>query len=252
MTKKIFYLFLFLSINTFSQEITFVPITTTLSDSLNSEIIFYINLTNVSNEPQTVFVLRTVNELPEGWTSSLCFEFCFAPFVDSIATVDDPPFFSSPLSPGETRSVSLHVFTTDNPGTANVQVQAGTFNNPSDKITIDFTANAGPTSINDEGKNPNNFILNQNFPNPFNPITVISYQLAVDSKVNLIVYDILGNEVAVLVNEFKSAGSHSVVFSKESLRDGSNLSSGVYFYQLKAVGNSGQNFISTKKMLINK
>ena len=83
------------------------------------------------------------------------------------------------------------------------------------------------------------FALLQNYPNPFNPSTVISYQLPVDSKVQLKVYDILGTEIAVLVNETKSAGRYEVSF------DGTKLSSGTYFYTIIADG-----FVQTKKMLL--
>jgi hypothetical protein len=73
---------------------------------------------------------------------------------------------------------------------------------------------------------PNRTELLQNYPNPFNPITKISFQLPRESKVLLKVYDLLGKEIAILVDEFKSAGSHEVVF------DGTKLSSGVYYYSL--------------------
>ena len=75
---------------------------------------------------------------------------------------------------------------------------------------------------------PKEFVLYQNYPNPFNPTTVISYQLPVNGNVTLKVYDVLGNEIATLVNEEKPAGAYEVEF------DGSMLSSGIYFYQLKA------------------
>ncbi|HSP87176.1 MAG TPA: T9SS type A sorting domain-containing protein, partial [Ignavibacteriaceae bacterium] len=83
------------------------------------------------------------------------------------------------------------------------------------------------------------FELKQNFPNPFNPQTVISYQLKAGSFVSLKVYDVLGNEIADLVNEEKTAGVHEIEFHS------TNLSSGVYFYQLKIDG-----FNETKKMII--
>ena len=92
----------------FAQDITFEPHDTILLDTLGAEIIFYIDVTNVSQTDQTVFVVRTIDELPANWTSALCFDLCFAPFIDSIATTID--FGSTPLTPGETREVSLHVF----------------------------------------------------------------------------------------------------------------------------------------------
>jgi len=72
--------------------------------------------------------------------------------------------------------------------------------------------------------------LSQNFPNPFNPVTLINYQINGSSKVNLKVYDNSGKDVAVLVNEYQTAGSYSVRFN------GENLSSGIYFYVLEIGG----------------
>ncbi|MBT8386042.1 MAG: T9SS type A sorting domain-containing protein [Ignavibacteria bacterium] len=86
---------------------------------------------------------------------------------------------------------------------------------------------------------PKEFNLSQNYPNPLNPATIIKYQLPELSFVTLKVYDVLGNEVALLVDEEKPAGSYEINF------DGSELTSGIYFYQLKA-----GNFIETKKMVL--
>ena len=83
-----------------------------------------------------------------------------------------------------------------------------------------------PLLINNE--TPKEFALKQNFPNPFNPATNIQFDLPNDVKVTIKVYDVTGKEVAVLVNEFKKAGSYIVSFN------GSQLSSGVYFYKIKA------------------
>jgi len=80
---------------------------------------------------------------------------------------------------------------------------------------------------------PNSFSLLQNFPNPFNPKTVISYtigagQLAVSNNVSLRIFDVLGNEVITLINKKQNAGNYSIEFN------GSDLPSGIYFYELKA------------------
>jgi hypothetical protein len=86
---------------------------------------------------------------------------------------------------------------------------------------------------------PESFSLTQNYPNPFNPTTVISFQLPVTSFAIVKIYDISGNEIQTLVNEQLSPGTYEVDF------DGTNYSSGVYFYSLV----SGS-FSSTKKMVL--
>jgi photosystem II stability/assembly factor-like uncharacterized protein len=106
------------------------------------------------------------------------------------------------------------------------------------------TENSGVTSVFENNPTtPQQFELSQNYPNPFNPSTKISWQSPVSSWQALKIYDILGNEVAALVDEFKSAGSYEVEFDASSGIH--NLASGIYFYQLK-VGD----FIETKKMVL--
>jgi len=90
-----------------------------------------------------------------------------------------------------------------------------------------------------EVSTPAKYSLEQNYPNPFNPATTISYSIKEKGLVTLKVFDILGKEVAVLVNEEQIAGSYNLKF------DASSFASGIYFYTLKA----GQ-FISTKKMIL--
>ncbi|MHC1737405.1 MAG: T9SS type A sorting domain-containing protein [Ignavibacteriaceae bacterium] len=99
-----------------------------------------------------------------------------------------------------------------------------------------------PTGI-EEGDQtmPGKYSLEQNYPNPFNPITVISYGLKVPGRVSLKLYDMLGNEVAELVNEMQEAGRHDYQLSINNYK----LSSGVYFYQLR-VGS----YSSVKKMIL--
>ena len=96
-----------------------------------------------------------------------------------------------------------------------------------------------PVSVSDEIVTPAKFELKQNYPNPFNPTTSIECVVPSSEYVSLKVYDVLGNEVASLVNENKNAGSYRIDFNA------STLSSGVYFYKITA-----GNYTETKKMML--
>jgi Secretion system C-terminal sorting domain/The GLUG motif len=91
---------------------------------------------------------------------------------------------------------------------------------------------------------PKTYALFQNYPNPFNPTTVISYELSANSMVSLKIYDMLGREVATLVDGAQNAGVYKLNF------DGSRFASGVYFYRLFAQGNDGRKFESIKKLVL--
>ncbi len=104
--------------------------------------------------------------------------------------------------------------------------------------TINITSSAEKSHI------PNSFSLSQNYPNPFNPSTLINYQIAKESYVTLKIYDIMGKEIAVLLNEVKQAGNYNVKISSSDISK-PGVSSGVYFYRLTA-----GDFSQTKKMVL--
>lgn len=108
-------------------------------------------------------------------------------------------------------------------------VVAAVQGSPPDKISVDLPSSEKPTE----------YSLMQNFPNPFNPVTTISYSIPSNGLVTLKVYDILGTELAELVNEAKEAGNYSVTFNA------SNLPSGIYFYTL-----TSGNYTATKKLIL--
>jgi uncharacterized Ntn-hydrolase superfamily protein len=95
------------------------------------------------------------------------------------------------------------------------------------------------TSIRDTKNVPHTFLLEQNFPNPFNPVTVIPYSIGTPSNVSLTVYDVGGKELVVLVNGWRNGGRHVVTF------DASTLASGTYYYQLRTV-----DYVGTRKMVV--
>lgn len=102
-----------------------------------------------------------------------------------------------------------------------------------------------PTNIgNSASEIPNNFKLFQNFPNPFNSETAISYQLSAVSHVELVIYNVLGQKMRTLENELKSTGSYSFIWDGKN-DSGDSIVSGIHYYQLK----TGNGFSQTKKML---
>ncbi|MGE5353163.1 MAG: YCF48-related protein [Acidobacteriota bacterium] len=111
----------------------------------------------------------------------------------------------------------------------------------SDNGAIYNFTGTGATDVEKNNTKVSGYALDQNYPNPFNPSTTINYSIAKAGLVNLTVYNILGNEVATLVNEEQASGSHSVKF------DASSLSNGVYLYKI-----TSGNFSSTKKLVLMK
>ncbi|MEG8946845.1 T9SS type A sorting domain-containing protein [Rosettibacter firmus] len=120
----------------------------------------------------------------------------------------------------------------------NVVNNSFTFTIEGESVTT-FVSDGIFTSV-EEDLLPEEFNLSQNYPNPFNPSTIINYQLPERNFVTIKVYDVLGKEITTLVNEFKEAGNYKIEFSADKY----NLSSGIYFYTLKA----GTNF-AVKKMI---
>ncbi len=100
------------------------------------------------------------------------------------------------------------------------------------------------TSTSHESHLPTHFLLHQNFPNPFNPMTVISYQLPVSSNIQLTIYDMMGRRVNELVSGRVSSGKHSVIWNGTDSQN-NPVASGMYLYQLKS-----DNFVETKKFIL--
>ena len=128
-------------------------------------------------------------------------------------------------------NLNIHTLTADNNGYVYAGTDNGVWKRPLSEIvtSIKEISTAFPTE----------FLLSQNYPNPFNPSTTFRCSIPTQSKVVIKVYDILGNEIATLMDEEKSIGTYELTWNAE------NLPSGVYFYQLKAGSN-----IETKKMLL--
>jgi hypothetical protein len=151
------------------------------------------------------------------------------------------PVAGSSMNGGGTTSSSLRYSFVDrlNPGKRYYrirEVDSSSAVRYSSKVAV---VNFPTAAVAEAGPLPDRFAVLQNYPNPFNPKTVVSYQLSVVSEVRLEVYDILGREVATLVNEKKPAGRYQVTF------DGTRVSSGVYFYRLTA-----GRYVESRRMLL--
>lgn len=149
---------------------------------------------------------------------------------------------SSSLIVGAGSETSIDSIIITWPGSGNIDI----LRNVAINQTITVEEGSTITSVEDEESLPADFVIEQNYPNPFNPSTMIKFNLAADSKVTLTVFDILGQEVANLINGNLSSGSHEINFNS------SNLNSGVYLYRMDAASVEGTNFTSVKKMILTK
>jgi len=159
-------------------------------------------------------------------------------------TVRENCFF--PFATGLPRSVVASDF--DQDGKTDIaivsSVAAGV-----DSLFVLYNLGGGTVGIQDQETEeiPTSFSLAQNFPNPFNPTTTIQYSLPQAGYINLKIYNLLGEEMKTLADEYQEAGKHSVQFNAN------NLASGIYFYQLRMTDpetSSGQGFVETKKMIL--
>ena len=104
--------------------------------------------------------------------------------------------------------------------------------------------NTGELSLNDNVVIPSQYTLHLNYPNPFNPVTTLRYDLSENGHVNIIIYDMLGRKVKTLINQTQDAGYRSVIW--DATNDyGKPVSAGIYLYQIQA----GE-YIQTKKMVL--
>jgi hypothetical protein len=113
------------------------------------------------------------------------------------------------------------------------------FEGPSGVTAYGASGCSGPVSVEEDNVIPANYSLAQNYPNPFNPSTTIKYSIPSASLVKIKVFNTIGQEMALLVNQEQSAGIYEVKF------DATSLTSGIYFYRIEA-----GNFIETKKMIL--
>jgi len=202
-------------------------------------------LTNLSVDPSANLGIQPPTNLSiNGITLSGIHQFANVVIdVYEANQFESPPSAYQWLGSTTTNSSGVFIFDIIDPNVAAVSITAST----SAMGTSSFAYFQIITDVNDENELPMEFSLKQNFPNPFNPSTKIKYSIpnviASETKqsqfVSLKVYDVIGNEVATLVNEEKDRGVYSINF------DASQLASGIYFFRLQA-----GSFVETKKMVL--
>ncbi len=193
---------------------------------------------NTSNTYNFRFA-RIVNNLPSGWSTSMCYDLCYGPGVD---TIPPPPGSPKILGPNHVDTNFYVDFDCHGDGLGTVIVRMYEEGNPTNFAQDTFKVQVGPIGIQNISSVAEDYSLSQNYPNPFNPNTTIEFSLPKKENVRLIVYDVLGNEVARLIsNELLNKGRYNFLFNADSY----NLSSGVFIYKL-----STPNFSQIKKMIL--
>ena len=186
---------------------------------------------NNSEKAQTIFLVREQNNIPAGWSTTLCFGTCPQSTVDTV---------SSLIMNGDSLEYIVTFYSDETPADGNAHIMFFAMGE-TDTLRQTFALHTSSTAIGDEIQTPvRAFKLLGNYPNPFNPTTVVSYQLSAVSQVQLVVYNTLGQKVRTLVNGKQEAGKHSVTFNANA------MAGGVYYYRMQ----TGSGFSQVKKMLL--
>lgn len=197
-------------------------------------IVFHNNLINNTNSQLNFRVIRTVNNLPTSqWGSSICVGdsatgLCYPPWVDTTMV--------HVLPGSESEPILLDVTTDPNtPGEATITLKVENADNPAEFAEQTFTASTMPTAIPEEPLTPTgSFRLLANYPNPFNPSTVIPFEVGGVRRVRvrIFIYNILGQKVLTLLDKDFIPGVYEVAWNGRNAR-GESVSSGVYFYEMQ-------------------
>jgi hypothetical protein len=173
---------------------------------------------NLSSDTITIVVVRRVNELPNNWTSSVCLGMiCYNEAIDSV---------SVQIGSGDSSACGVLAWISG-PGEGTVQLDI--FDLDSDEhLFLDINFYAGMVDISNDYIKPNQFLLFPAYPNPFNPVTTIRFNIPIETQntTSLQLFDVKGRPVESLVNRVLQAGQHEIEWSA------SGMPSGVYFAEL--------------------
>jgi len=218
----------------FSQSFTWQADTTSKNGPPGNPILFHTYLINNTTDSLELRVIRTVNQLPAGWTSSFCVGgitgICYAPFFD---TVPDPVVVNA----SNQLELAIDFQTSFSPDQGDITVKVEEWNNPSVFFTESFSGSTNPTSISGSALPiTGQYQLYTNYPNPFNPSTRIPFEIGGVSSQRTIVfiYNVMGQRVRKLIDENLSPGLHQVSWDGRDAM-GQSVSSGIYFVEIRTL-----------------
>ncbi len=202
---------------------------TSASGPPNTELIIEGVINNISNNPIVVFITRENQNLPDYWSSSLCFRSCFAPWISTI---------SDTIAAGAGLTFSIHFNTSITPGSGSTILSVA-LENDVEKTYFNLSATTISTGLNATQITVKHFRLNGNYPNPFNGETVIQFETGpATKKACLSIYDISGKEL--FSDQFSTThGINRYYLNMEKISD-KTLASGLYFYKITILNDQGR------------
>jgi len=223
------------------EEFSFTSEKTSLTISpVDTSIVMTAIVKNTSNQNLDIQAIRTTKQIPRSWGSSMCFGLCYGEQTNETNAIT--------FYPNDEITFELDVYIDDaDEGLAKIDIKMEASNGES--ITIEFDIISSSTAIKKNVNIAEEYILFDNYPNPFNPETTIKYSIPEKAFVEISVFDILGNHVSSLIKENKSEGLHIV--SWNGMNDNGSLqSAGIYYYQMNTMIDGKILNSSTKKMVL--
>ncbi len=194
-------------------------------------------VSSTSSSPINFRFARIVNDMPANWYTQMCYDLCYAPFVDTISLPFDPPYV---LQPNQTDTLFYIDFSCSGQGLGTAIVRMYNTDSPSQYVQDTFKVEVGGVGITNISSEVEGYDLSQNYPNPFNPSTTITFSIPKSEEVTLRIYNSLGQIVETVIDgDNLSAGKYRVDFG------GENLTSGIYYYTI-----ASGTFSETRKMLL--
>ncbi|MBD3289126.1 T9SS type A sorting domain-containing protein [candidate division KSB1 bacterium] len=231
-----------------AQNFNFISDTLTKHGQPGETIVLDADIINLSQQELQLRVERLENNLPSGWTSSLCGgELCFPPFTHSY-TIPDSSLGIPELAPGDTSEFHLNFYSNEIADVGTAMIRVVNLNDTTEFEELFFTASTQPVYVKrNEKQQPAKFRLHQNYPNPFNPVTTIRFEICGKgfAEVRLAIYNATGQIITILVSEKFTSGNYEVEWNATDRR-GNLLPSGMYLIEMR----SGTNRTISKMMLL--